>query len=553
MTICESCRSVIPAGVRVCSRCGQAVEEPTQPLSPANNAEPAHPPDQKRSPSTFETVLSLEALPADEGTSSETVRESGATLPADEGTSSETVLTHWGYDQSAPTVQMPPGWSVPPAGGAMPLHEQPTVHDMPWPEADIALPGAPFPVSPASSPQAPNAMQWPQQLHGAAQQPQVVHGAYQQPGAVHGVQHQPGVVHGVQHQPQVVHGVHHQAAQQGCRWSCLTQSVVASVAVVVVAAVTLGAWLLAQHAGPPPVVVSPTIIVSGSVIPGQTITVNGSHFLAGSTLAVTIDGQAVASSGQHIPTSASHTIQAMTLLQTAEITSASGGTQVNVAGDGTFSLVVHVPADWSVGSSHTLDVADQNGKSLANQSLTVQAPDQPTPTPTATPTPTPTVIPTPVPVPPTATPTPVPVPPTATPKPVPPTPTPVPPTPTPTVTPTPIVTPTPTATPTPTVAPTVTPAPPPAGCLQVSPGSVDVSNSAQYVIVTNNCGGTVTASKDQPWFTVTQTDTSGNRIFYTIQTNQILSSSSDGIATFTVTTAGGSQSVTVSVHVTVIG
>ena len=96
--------------------------------------------------------------------------------------------------------------------------------------------------------------------------------------------------------------------------------------------------------------------------------------------------------------------------------------------------------------------------------------------------------------------------------------------------------------------------PPPAGCLQVvspNPPAVDVSSGVQQVIVANNCGGTVTVSANRPWIQVTQTDTAGNRLFYDVQAAPTPSVSSDGVLTFTATTAGGSQSVQVNVHITI--
>ncbi|HLZ63700.1 MAG TPA: zinc ribbon domain-containing protein [Ktedonosporobacter sp.] len=471
MPICPRCHSQLPAQSNFCEHCAQILNEQANGL-PTKSIEPWLDEAQDPAIRSFyppEFIMRADQLPSDKNLiiDAETIPLQSVTPPSSQHGLTPLLRSETGIEP----------FTTPEMRAAR--------KDFPWIEESLPpFPNGPGLLADALQPASMNGAHQPllqgaQQTLAMPQQGQIVHGIQQQPTVVHGLHQQAPSIHGAHQQPGIIHAAHHQGGavtQQGCRWSCLSNSVAMTVtAVVVIVAVIIGSvWFFMRPASTPSTtLVTPTLTISGSVIAGQTIAVNGSHFLAGSSLTVTLDGQPVASKDQDWPHSASEHPQIMALLQPVQAYIPAGGTPVTVAGDGTFSLAVTVPANWSVGSSHTLNVSDANGKNLVSQSFTVQAADQaPGSTPTGSTAATATSRPTTLPPTPTAG--------TA-------------------------------ATPTPTpLLPTPTATPLPAPCITVSPTSIvfngvvgQGSQAKQTVVISNSCGAGIWSSKaDVPWLSM---------------------------------------------------
>ncbi|HLZ57078.1 MAG TPA: hypothetical protein VKR06_09040, partial [Ktedonosporobacter sp.] len=209
--------------------------------------------------------------------------------------------------------------------------------------------------------------------HGVHQQPAIVHSAFQKPTILHGQHIQSATVHAAHHQSPLIHAAHHPArvvsqTVKGCRWWFMTHAVATTVTSVLVVATVAAAWGVTHPpaspvgAAPPP----PSLAVSGNAISGQSITISGSHFPAGSNLTVSVDGQPLAAQPQRTTPSVSYHSAALVffvlLLQHVPSTS----TPVTVDSQGNFTITVHIDAAWAAGSNHTLQVADQAGKNLAS-------------------------------------------------------------------------------------------------------------------------------------------------------------------------------------------
>jgi hypothetical protein len=131
--------------------------------------------------------------------------------------------------------------------------------------------------------------------------------------------------------------------------------------------------LLGGHAQTPP----PVLILSGNIVPGGSVSIQGRNFSPGGTVTFTIDGHSAtvashSSTAQHLPPTyglASLSLSALAP-QTARIPSA--GTSVPVKSDGTFEVTIQVDLHWPVGSSHPLVATEQSSSRQARLTLVVQ-------------------------------------------------------------------------------------------------------------------------------------------------------------------------------------
>ena len=395
MTICPHCHSVMPAHANDCEHCaqqfGEQVSEVFQsPIEPSVNGEQ----DTADFPAFYpeEFIMRPDQIPSDKK-----LIVDAETLPL----------------QSVTPPLSPPVLSIPLQNDAESAQfTTPEMRaarkDFPWIEE--SLPPLPNGVSISS-----DALQSPA-AHGGQSSlvPSPVHIAqqtlemppresawlaiHQQPTGIHGRHQQATPIHVAHHQSKIIHPAHQRSgtAQQRNRASYRAAMLVT--AIVVIIAVILGSvWFFTRSASPTTTALAiPTLTIDGSAIPGQTIALNGSHFLGGSIIIVELDGQPIVSSDQRIPLVDTQHSLTMELFQPIQPHIDAAGTPITVASNGTFSLVVTIPANWNVGSSHTLSVTNQQGKDLASQRFTVQATGQTT-TATSGPTtvpPTPTTAPT---------------------------------------------------------------------------------------------------------------------------------------------------------------
>ena len=183
---------------------------------------------------------------------------------------------------------------------------------------------------------------------------------------------------------------------------------------VTITAVTL---IVASIIGAGFTILSPALSLSGStnVTWGETIHLNGSHFIPGSSVTLTLDGT--------IPLFFTSREPAIQLSSNADIVAGlamlvpsigqiiTSTNSVVVSANGTFNITINVSSDWHVGH-HTIRAEEKITRRSAILNFTIQQEQQtptttPTPSPTATSSPTGTPSPTDTPSP-TATPSPPP-------------------------------------------------------------------------------------------------------------------------------------------------
>jgi len=155
---------------------------------------------------------------------------------------------------------------------------------------------------------------------------------------------------------------------------------IALISAIVLASLIVGLVLipfLGGHPQTPP----PILILSGNIIPGGNISVQGHNFSPGGTVTFTIDGHTAtiasgSSTAQHLPGTVSLALMSLSLPQLApQMTKApSGGTSVPVKSDGTFEATIQVDPHWPVGSSHLLVATEQSRGQQAH--VTVNVPRQ---------------------------------------------------------------------------------------------------------------------------------------------------------------------------------
>ncbi|HLI09658.1 MAG TPA: hypothetical protein VKV40_24055 [Ktedonobacteraceae bacterium] len=134
-------------------------------------------------------------------------------------------------------------------------------------------------------------------------------------------------------------------------------------------------------------VLSPTLSLSGSgsVSAGGTLHLYGSHFLPGSSIALTLDGSTpLYVSSPHLQTASSATMGEVWILVAQGESLATGSNVVRAAADGSFAVTIPVGTSWKPGQ-HTIRATENISQRSAALSFTVvTAGTTPTPSPTAT-------------------------------------------------------------------------------------------------------------------------------------------------------------------------
>ncbi len=183
---------------------------------------------------------------------------------------------------------------------------------------------------------------------------------------------------------------------------------------VTITAVTL---IVASIIGAGFTILSPALSLSGStnVTWGETIHLNGSHFIPGSSVVLTLDGTTplfFTSREPAIQLSSNADIAAGLAMLVPSIDQINTSTNsVVVSANGTFNITINISSDWHVGH-HTIRAEEKITRRSAILNFTIQQEQQtstptPTPSPAATSSPTDTSTPTDTPSP-TATPSPPP-------------------------------------------------------------------------------------------------------------------------------------------------
>jgi len=333
---CPFCKSELPEGSRFCGRCGRAVKEKAQ----NSEGQPTIPFDSaiKFLPTVGEPVVPLHGnVPAVQGT------PQVGSVPSVQG-----------------TPQMPAssaGYGSPPT----PQHYETYLHGHHYVH----------PEQPAShAPQLHHQVFHEHQRH---QPSHLHHQPSRAPQLHHQIAHQQAAsapAHQASAGAWASHLSHSTRAQQGCRPSCLTTVVTGAATVAVVAAVAVMV-LLRAHTQPPP-----ALILHGSIAPGGVLSLHGSNFSSGGTVAIAIDGHpatiaSVNSSSAHQASYDVHT-SASFVLGVYETTRApSSETTVSVRSDGTFDVTISIDPNWSVGSSHMLIATEQSTGQSAELKITI--------------------------------------------------------------------------------------------------------------------------------------------------------------------------------------
>lgn len=132
--------------------------------------------------------------------------------------------------------------------------------------------------------------------------------------------------------------------------------------------------LLHGHAHPPA-----TLILSGGVVPGGNVSVQGQNFTPGGTVSFTIDGHLVSrvegsstARVQGLP-GASDLADVLQLVQDTTKTRADG-TSITVKSDGSFETTIQVDPRWLVGSSHVLVATERSSGQKASLTLVIPHP-----------------------------------------------------------------------------------------------------------------------------------------------------------------------------------
>lgn len=220
----------------------------------------------------------------------------------------------------------------------------------------------------------------PDASHALHQQAPDLHAQHAQPAPAHGLHQQPAPTHAAHIQPQAMHAAHQQTpatvqhgekATRGCRLSC-GQTVLATAGLVIVAIIALvvKTTFFSGAAAPPP-----GLAVAGSAFPGGSVLLQGSHFAANSTISLTVDNQPLAGGNQSAAIASKQPPpEPDSLLGIAQMLrhqTPLSGTPVVIAADGTFSKIIHIAADWPVGSKHVIGIYDQSGAFVMNKDLVV--------------------------------------------------------------------------------------------------------------------------------------------------------------------------------------
>ena len=150
------------------------------------------------------------------------------------------------------------------------------------------------------------------------------------------------------------------------------QVVTAVSAAVVIAAVVASLVIVLQSRIPNSASTLPNLFISGSAIPGKSITLVGNNFTANTRITVTFDNQSATISTGSFAQSAMGR-NAMSLLQAYDQQQSISGTSTTVGSDGTFSVTLPINANWSIGSTHIIGVYDQSAKLIASKSFTTVA------------------------------------------------------------------------------------------------------------------------------------------------------------------------------------
>jgi len=157
------------------------------------------------------------------------------------------------------------------------------------------------------------------------------------------------------------------------RYAYKPAQVITAVSVaVIIAAVVASLVIVLQSRIPNSASTLPNLFISGSAIPGKSITLVGNNFTANTRITVAFDNQSTTIS----PGSFAQSIvgrNAMNLLQAYEQQQSISGTSTTVGSDGTFAVTLPVSASWPIGSTHIIGVYDQSAKLIASKSFTTIA------------------------------------------------------------------------------------------------------------------------------------------------------------------------------------
>ncbi len=146
-------------------------------------------------------------------------------------------------------------------------------------------------------------------------------------------------------------------------------SILSTAAVLLAVAVSLVIVLLSRVASGASTV--PSLFISGSAVPGKSITLLGSNFTPNVKLTIDFDTQ----SNTTMPSAAG--TNAMSLLQSLDQERTLSGISTVVNSNGTFDVAVPIDASWSIGSTHIVNVYDQNAKLIASKSFAIVADPSP--------------------------------------------------------------------------------------------------------------------------------------------------------------------------------
>ncbi|HEX3639840.1 MAG TPA: BACON domain-containing carbohydrate-binding protein, partial [Ktedonobacteraceae bacterium] len=226
-------------------------------------------------------------------------------------------------------------------------------------------------------------------LHGLHQQPSFEHGLHQQPSFEHGLHQQPsfhqqsGQVHGLHQQVGRLYGTYQsrfinrvkqaKAARNGWRSSYLTTAVGTATLVVVVGVMLLLAHFHSSPASGSPAPGgggTPTLTLQGKAMPGQSITLTGSHFRP-SKAVVMLDGQPLGSGDQNQHPSGAPLADMMNVFSLLTSQTPAVGGWITVNNDGTFTVDIPINSHWSNGSKHFLNVYGQDSKFITSTTFTV--------------------------------------------------------------------------------------------------------------------------------------------------------------------------------------
>jgi hypothetical protein len=144
-------------------------------------------------------------------------------------------------------------------------------------------------------------------------------------------------------------------------------------AAVVIAAVVASLVIVLQSRVPNGASTLPSLFISGSAVPGKTVTLVGNNFTPNSKITITFDNQSATTLSPTSLTQSSLRTHAMTLLQAFNQQQPLAGISTTVGNDGSFSVTLPISASWSIGSTHIIDVYDQSAKLIASKSFTTVA------------------------------------------------------------------------------------------------------------------------------------------------------------------------------------